>query len=939
MKRAIYLLFFNFGSVLVFAQQDSIFVQAKVHENLREVSVVQEISYENTTGKPLQQLKLLNWISAYKNRKTSLLKRQLEDRKRDLYFAENNDLGNLKSLEIQINQSSFLNLDLNRQNFLIPLSKPLQNGEKIHIKLNYTLQLPQRKFTGYGTDGKEISFKYFFLVPDQSAKMSDGERPFLNIEENQTSNIFWKVLFDLPTNYFSKSNLPETYPNYYEGVLKNDPEFLITQENYPKNQFEINGKNILVDFGYSLNADEQEHLEFYLPLHLQFIAGKTGLIPSKIFITRKFKKEEDFIGNDDLKFWKFRYSLFSTAENVDMDYFGIVAKSVLNQKLVYDKNRDHWLINGLKSYLEYDYLQKFYSDKKLLGNLPEEANIFGMKPLKMFNASKLKLTDRYGLSYQYIASENLDQKITEPFSKLSNFNKTAISHFEMGSLLGVISDKMGTSNFDTFLTEYLLKQNSTKINTQEFLNELSLASNISSNFLYEFISRKHRVNLKLKKFRKEDENYAVTIQKNTPENLPFKIETEELNGDTREYWFDTQNHHNKSEYQIPQSDATKILLNNDYIFPESNYRDNYLYTKGFFANKKRIKLKLFRDIPNPEYNEIYLNPKLTFNAYDNVLLGLNFRNTSLFRRKFAYSFTPYFSTGTGMLTGSGGISYTFMPAESFFRFWQVGVSGSYFHYDYDLSYSKFSAFSTINFTKNPRSDINRSLSFSYNYFEKDLTPKLIAENEYGKYNLWNANYNYHDQRAIHENYVGGGVQWMEDFFKLSAEAYYRWEYAKNKKISFRLFGGYFLNNQTKNSLFNFGISKVSNYAFSYGLIGQSATSGILSQQMILADGGFKSYVGGSANQWIGALNIDSNVWKWFNIYADAGMYKSKLQNAEFIWDSGVKLAVIPDFLEVYFPIQSSLGFEPSFNDYGKRIRFTLVLNFGAITNYFRRGVF
>ena len=155
----------------------------------------------------------------------------------------------------------------------------------------------------------------------------------------------------------------------------------------------------------------------------------------------------------------------------------------------------------------------------------------------------------------------------------------------------------------------------------------------------------------------------------------------------------------------------------------------------------------------------------------------------------------------------------------------------------------------------------------------------------------------------------------------------------------RVFGGYFLTNTTKNNLFNYGISRVSNYAFSYGLLGQSATSGLFAQQLIIAEGGFKSYLGTTANKWITSVNVDSHVWRWFNMYADAGVYKNKNKSAEFIWDSGIKVKVIPDFLEVYFPVQSSLGFEPSFKDYGKRIRFTLVLNFNAITSYFRRGWF
>ncbi|MBP3839910.1 MAG: aminopeptidase, partial [Chryseobacterium sp.] len=177
------------------------------------------------------------------------------------------------------------------------------------------------------------------------------------------------------------------------------------------------------------------------------------------------------------------------------------------------------------------------------------------------------------------------------------------------------------------------------------------------------------------------------------------------------------------------------------------------------------------------------------------------------------------------------------------------------------------------------------------------------------------------------------------FQKISAEALYRFEFADDQKISLRFFGGYFLSNKTKNNLFDYGISRVSNYAFSYGLLGQSATSGVLAQQYILAEGGFKSYVGNTANQWIGAVNVDTHVWRWFNVYADAGVYKNKHQTPEFIWDSGIKVKVIPDFLEVYFPMQSSLGFEPSFKDYAQRIRFTLVLNFGAVTDYFRRGWF
>lgn len=119
-------------------------------------------------------------------------------------------------------------------------------------------------------------------------------------------------------------------------------------------------------------------------------------------------------------------------------------------------------------------------------------------------------------------------------------------------------------------------------------------------------------------------------------------------------------------------------------------------------------------------------------------------------------------------------------------------------------------------------------------------------------------------------------------------------------------------------------------------MGQSAVSGIFAQQFILAEGGFKSYVGGRANQWIVALNTDVPIWKIFGVYTDIGAYKNKDFSANFIWDSGVKVSLVPRVLEFYFPLQSSLGFEPSFKQYEKRIRFSLNLDLNNVIKSLKR---
>jgi len=920
------------------SQQDSIQLNVKLNDDQKSISVEQTLVYHNPHQKSINQIKLLNWVSAYQKRKTPLLKRKIEDRKKDLYFAKDNQLGKLESLQYSYNNISAEILNKNQENILIPLAEPLEVGKSIKLNLKYQIQLPDARFTGYGVDVNHILLKYFFLVPETFEDESQRNSFYRDTEETANAGSFWKVNFEVPDNWKIYSNLNQINDSDFEGESVNDPEFQISKEVYPEFSVNIDGQSIKVQLGYQVTEYQRQILSSVITNHLKFIKSRVGNLPYKLFISQKFFSKEDFIGIDDVKFWKFKFQMFTDYEKTDLDYFSVISKKVMDNYLITNKTQYHWLKNGLKSYLEIQYINQFYPEHKLIGNLADNANIFGIKPLKIFHASKLRLAERYGLAYHYISTQNLDQKIATPYYLLSNFNTTAISQFEMGSLLAHISENAGNQNFDNFLKGYLSAHYQSKTDGQNFLNELNTFTKGKSVFLQKMMAEKHRINFNLKNIKEKENNYLVNISKNNALEIPLKVETEKTSGEKTTYWKESTTA-KRDTLSVPKADVTKIVLNDNYIFPESNYRDNYIYTKGLFANTKKIRFKLVKDIQNPEYNEIFLTPRLTFNAYDKVLLGMNFKNQGIFDQKFDYSVTPYYSTGTNKLTGSASVGYSIIPPNSFFRSWNFGVSGSYFHYDNNLAYKRFGASTSFNFQKNPRSAIGRSLYFGYNYYERELTPLMILNNNYAKYNLWNLGYSYSDNQMIHEKYISTNIQWMEDFQKISAEAFYRWEYAKDKKISFRWFAGYFVKNDTKNNLFNYGISRVSNYSFSYGLLGQSATSGILSQQFILAEGGFKSYFNTSVNQFITSLNADSHVWKWFNFYADAGVYKNKNRGAKFIWDSGVKVKVIPDFLEVYFPIASSLGFEPGFKDYGYRIRYTLVLNLGALINNLRRGVY
>lgn len=913
------------------AQKDTINITAQLTDG--KLTVKQKLVYYNQSDKEINQIKLLNFTAAYKNRNTPLLKRKLEDRKTNLYFAKSNELGKL--IYLMLNNKSYEG-NLDQENLFINLEKPLKSGDFISLNLEYSIRLPKSDFTNYGTKNDETLLKYFFLVPDSFDLENTQPKHYLDLEENININTFYKVKFENSSQIIS-SNLTETNENTFEGILNKDVEFYLSNKknyNYTTN---INGENCTVELGYAVSDEEKIFLEFYLPLHLKFIKEKTGFLPKKIFISNKSKTRNDFFGNDDIKILKWKFQLFTDGEKVDMDYFSMISQEVTDQIFISNKNINHWVTNGLKTYLERQYLDKFYHDYRLLGNLPEY-KILGIKPLKYNYASKLKLTERYTLPYQYITAQNLDQPIDENLQQLSNFNEFAISKFETGSLLNFVAEKMGEENFESFLRDYIQKNKNKTLNKKDFLDALTLSSGYSSEFLENYITQKNRVNFDLKSFKRDGENLKITVSKNTTKNIPFKLETTNNDGLKSIYWYDT-NKEKTSSYIVPENDAQKIIINGNFNFPESNFRDNYLYTKGVFSNNKKIRFKFFTGIPNPEYNEINIAPKILWNNYDKFLTGIKFQNKSLIDRPFLYVIMPYYSSGTGKLTGTFAASYKIQPPNSFYRTLALGLSTSYFHYDYNLAYKRISVLGSMSFNKNPRSQIGRNLVTSYNYYERDLSEEMKQKNDYSKYNLWNLGYVYSESGIIKDKYLFGNLQMMEDFQKISAESYYRWNYAEKKKISFRVFGGIFVNNKTRNNTFDFGISKVSNYAFSYNLLAQSATSGLLSQQYIVAEGGFKSFINDTANQYVLSSSIDSDVWKMFNLYADFGIYKNKNYNPKFIWDSGIKLKLIPEFLEIYFPLQSSLGFEPGFKDYGSRIRYTLSFDLNSVVGYFRRGWF
>ena len=140
--------------------------------------------------------------------------------------------------------------------------------------------------------------------------------------------------------------------------------------------------------------------------------------------------------------------------------------------------------------------------------------------------------------------------------------------------------------------------------------------------------------------------------------------------------------------------------------------------------------------------------------------------------------------------------------------------------------------------------------------------------------------------------------------------------------------------------FNYALDRPENYLFEYNYLGQSEDSGILTQQLVVAEGGFKSKLNPAyANQWITTLNASASIWRYIQAYGDVGFIKNKGNRPFFGYDSGIRLDLILDYFELYFPVYSNLGWEISQANYSEKIRFVITTDISKLAGLFTRKWF
>ena len=938
-----------FSSGLI-AQKTKYKIEATLIPETELIDVKQEILFTNPDSKKLHVLYLQDWINAYKNTQTPLAKRYAEDFNRSFYSSAKSKRG-FTSIDTLHNQTYPLVYQrLRDQPDILKVFLPeyLAPGATTTLTLNYTIKIPDSKFTGMGiNDSGRINLKHWNIVVAPFRNDLWQLQSNLNLDDYSGLPSDYELTWHYPKRYYLTSNLIEN-KNEENDVLKttsfNDTnriqaDFVFDTSNRFISVFLENGKEVVTDLLPPSSGDV--NLKNTLERVTQYADKLYTPFPNdKILILKSNYNKNPFYGLSQLQTevkiskkktlnLKFFSDTFFYEIKLLKAYFG----RYINQTLSIDKRKDHWVIGGLHTYAMIKYVEEFYPDQKFLGNFTK-FKVFGFKPLRLFDnysINKLGFNDAYEFIYEFAENSNIHQADKQPKDKLSKFNEKIAGPYHVGVGLRYIETYQKSNWLPETLKRYLDAKG--KVGFEALLRD----GNSNLDWFFDlYLTERKSFDLKIRESQKTNDWIRFKITSRDQRALPVLVGLVKEDTIIKQEWIQLKARDTVITWK--HSKADYIAINPKVNFPEANKGNNWKSIKNT-VGLKPLKFTLFKDAENLKKEQIFFHPVFDFNVYDGITSGVRLYNSKIKNRPFEFDFHPQYSFLEKSVVGFFKADYKLFKANSNNYLTRFRISGSSFHYDTNYRYTVL--IPSIGWSFRPdniRDNKRQSLQLIwYNVF-REKSPNVVSTPDYSILNLRHI---FVRNNTIDYLSSGTNIELSDSFGKIQFTGEARKLFPSGRQISGRVFLGKFLwHNSIDTQFFDFNLNRPSDYLFRYGYLGRSETTGIYSQQFIPAEGGFKSkFEESSANDYMLSVNASMGIWKWLEVYGDLGVLKNQGRPAKAYFDSGVKLNLSPDYLEIYLPVFSSNGFEVTQARFATKIRFILSPGFRTLTNLFSRKWF
>ena len=910
-----------------FAQQHNE-IDAQVDPLSGLIEVKQLFRYTNEASTALDTLYLYDWNHAYSDTSTPMAVKLAQEFNFKFEKSQPDEKGytKIQSFRSDLGSLNWHRLEKQKDIIAIHLPRPIQAQDSIVFSSSYILKLPANHFTGYGIGNNyEISF-------------SNGFLQFVNMGFDGKWNLDSNYGFNDRTALRSSTKFTICFPDDFSIIPSIKGAF---QNGCWQSKDKIQGDLVFyLKKTSSFKSFESSNFEI-----LSDMAEDLKTTNTVVEITKRMQKfAEDFFGNLSNQYFLIDSEFYNQNPIVGFDLllntlrpiskeeqFELKAIQVLMRKLVKYKFPDNyrqnkWLADGLSHYLFMRYLEIYFPKLKLIGNLAD------FPLLSNYQFAQAPFSFKTNLQAAFVYRRNLAQPLQTPSQDLTKYNRKIALRSRSALGFKILEETESREQVDAFIFELFRSKNHQ--NPLTIQNHFELFFDDRAKWFYEgYYTDNGLTDYEISQIGKLDNQVQVELTNHTKSQNPVKLNSYSKNELVSSIWI--SGGIEKQQLTFDQTQVDKIVLNPEQLVLETNVNNNNIWLNKSFAKRDR-RFRLFEDIPSSHYTTTYIAPSLAYNAYDGILFGMVIHNGLILRQPTTMYFSPLYGTKEMSLSGSLSIRYRSYFQQKKLASISYGFGAESFHFNPDQRYYRFNpqidaTFRPEGLASNKRSILGLEL---VSLFQEDQNKKLLD----GTFNS-SLSYAYSNSSSSSSKVFGVALQTGDSFTKFSASYRNRKYYIEGKQYTFRFFIG-LLSDQNNSGNFDFGISRVNDYSFKYNLLGRSETSGFFSQQYVLAEGGFKSFIPTqTANQWMMSANFSTTLWRGLEFYSDIGVVKNRKKNKRFIYDAGLSVNLVQDYLAIYFPLYSNLGWEIDDKAYSSKIRFTLSVQASDLISLFARSWF
>ena len=927
----------------IFGQHD-MKIEAILDAEKNIVTIKHRINYQNNSDDSLSELYFNDWTSSFSSPTTPLANRFVDEFSNALLSVKPKDRGYTKITKIQNSAGNTIDhtyLKNHPDIFKVTLETALLPNASTTLHFEYALQIQNDRFTGFGvTKDGDFNLKYWYFSPAVYENSQWKLYSNKNIEDYYTPQSNINISVNVPENYdvSSELNLRTTQTKQqkntfnFTGSKRTDSRLYISKTEFLR--FNVNNLNIITE-SHEKKIGALEQMDLFKKV-VGFLNSELAAYPhDNLLVTNTDLSKYPIYGLNIIPDF---LAPFSKQFKYELNLLKNLTRLYLKRQLKINPRALYWLQAGFENFILMKYVEHFYKDENLIGKL---SNVWG---IKSYNLAKLKFNDQYALTYLHMVRTGRDQALNTPKDQLLKFNANLSSKYKAALGLLYIEDLIEDSKIEEWIKEFINDPNQKLLTTERFKTYLKTKTSKDIDWFFDsYLINTQQIDYKITDVERTKDSIYFTVKNKKSGERPISLFMLKDGKVISKQWLTKIGA--KKQFVVPNNLADKLVLNYDQKVPEFDLRNNWKSTSGNPLFNKPLQFRFFKDVESLHDNQLYFLPIIEFrNIYDGLNLGMNINNKGVLNKPFLFGISPVYSVNSNALTGFAKVGYnTYFEDQNLCNI-NFGMAITHSSFAENAFVTKTVPYVNFNFrdATNLRSNELKSLSFRYVGIEKDFVEVKDDEAVAPPYKVFNIRYidANNSFKKYHKWFLD--AQFSDDFGKLSFNYEIRRRSNKDQFYNLRVYAGAFLYSKIPSGEqnFDFALDRPTDYLFDYNYLGQFESTGIFSQQLIIAEGGFKSKLDTAfANEWLTSLNASASIWKYVQVYGDIGLLKNKGNNPLFVYDAGVRLNLITDYFEIYFPFYSNLGWEIDQPQYSQKIRFVFTAEPKALLGLFRREWF